>query len=146
MSSTMMKGEQEGQNFWDDLHYDEDNDPALIRSKFLFGEEMEREREFDSVPRSEMKRRPPPRKHKGQEDPYLQKTATTQQESKSVTQIREVESQIAETTQKMQALTMEVTSLVKEVQPHFRLIENSFIEALTVLRSTNVQELENTLH
>ena len=63
-----------------------------------------------------------------------------------MTQIREVESQIAETTQKMQALTVEVASLAKEVQPHFRLIENSFKEALTVLRSTNVQELEKTLH
>ncbi len=63
-----------------------------------------------------------------------------------MTQIREVESQIAETTQKMQELTVEVVSLAKEVQPHFRLIENSFKEALTVLRNTNVQELEKTLH
>jgi hypothetical protein len=94
-----------------------------------------------------MKRRPPPRKNRGHENPpSLEKAATGQQESKSVTQIREVESQIAETTQKMQALTVEVASLAKEVQPHFRLIENSFKEALTVLRSTNVQELEKTLH
>jgi hypothetical protein len=101
------------------------------------------------VPPSEMKRRPPPRKNRGQENPpSLEKGAATggQQESKSVTQIREVESQIAETTQKMQALAVEVASLAKEVQPHFRLIESSFKEALTVLRSTNVQELEKALH
>jgi hypothetical protein len=144
--SSLMKGEPEGQNFWDDLHHDEENDPALIRSKFLFGAEMERERQFDNVPCSEMKRRPPPMRHRGEENPSLQNAATGQQESKSVTQIREVESQIAETTQKMQALTVEVASLAKEVQPHFRLIENSFKESLKVLRSTNVQELEKTLH
>jgi len=79
-----------------------------------------------------MKRRPPPRKNRGQENPpslEIAAATTGQQESKSVTQIREVESQIAETTQKMQALTVEVASLAKEVQPHFRLIENSFKEA-----------------
>ena len=118
--SSLMKGWPEGQNFWDDFHHDEENDPALMRSKFLFGAEMERESQFDNVPCSEMKRRPPPMRHRDQEKPFLQKAATGQQESKSVTQIREFEFQIVETTQKMQALTVEVASLAKEVQPHFQ--------------------------
>jgi hypothetical protein len=43
--SYLMQGEAEGQNFWEaDQQFEEENDPALIRSKFLFGAEIERER------------------------------------------------------------------------------------------------------
>ena len=111
--SYLMKGEPDGQNFLDDHQDDEEYDVALMRSKLLYGAEMERERAFDNVPFSEMKRRQ--MKHRGQEKPSLQKATTGQQESKSVTQIREVESLIAETTQKMQGLTVEVATLAKEV-------------------------------
>lgn len=69
--SYLMRGEPEGQNFWDDNQEDEENDPALMRSKLLYGAEMERERELENVPCSEMKRRPPPLKHRAQERPSL---------------------------------------------------------------------------